>query len=558
MFKLFWNSRKQDDSDSDYDIEKEFNSGKDYDIESASYLKKDIKNTKQEFITSTNTNSHNQKLKNSNSSTNIDIVKSNDSTDFTDSTQSTDSTDVIEVKKRQISNESTENQFIRTLSSTGSLNNMQKLLNQNLLPTPLKIPSLSPVSTPISTPTSTPINKNILNEKTNHQSEQDFISHFEGGQKNKSDARTFFETQKIINDYESKMNMDMAITMDMNMRMDEDNFSNLNDTNDLNLTNEHQSNEPEHNEITDIKLYNRTMNKINKLKEQSSYTNYKNEKSNKHDDSEKEESDYESDLSDDEQSEDASQNDELDFEPDNFTHYVLKESIRSYNHNSFYCQFLWSGIEHLDHWELQRKLNKNHAKQILSQMKKDYNNNQKKFTFYDVIHLAIKPDGKYYVIDGQHRLVAYFNLYLKNVYPIQKVPAVIWTTKSDEEFLEIYERINKRVPFDVTPFNKKILDIIFQMDNTFNKVSNIWGKKRPKIDKNLFIEEMKTNDYVHKLDADTIVKKIIEINIKIRGLPRSKRTDSKVSSQVHTTAEEMDFYLGYDKSLKWIHEINDN
>ena len=44
-----------------------------------------------------------------------------------------------------------------------------------------------------------------------------------------------------------------------------------------------------------------------------------------------------------------------------------------------------------------------------------------------------------------------------------------------------------------------------------NHFGNIWGKKRPKIDKTLFISEMDTNDSVHKLDADTIMKKIIDI-----------------------------------------------
>ncbi len=326
----------------------------------------------------------------------------------------------------------------------------------------------------------------------------------------------------------------------------------------------------------DIKLYNKEMEKINKYKDTPSVEltadysigeilidedagdfNGKNvnmKKTNKTCDSDIDDCQLEQDELSNISSNSKSSVVNKDIEEDQFGNYILKESKSIYNHNSFYCQFLWSGIEHLDHWELQRKVNKEHAKQILIQMKKDYKS-AGKFIFYDVVHLGLKSDGKYYVIDGQHRLVAYYNLFFKNLYPVQKVPAVIWDTKTDDEFLEIYERINKRVPFDVTPFHKKILDIIFQMDNTFGNGSNIWGKKRPKIDKNLFIEEMKTNDDVHKLDADTIVKKIIEINIKIRGLPRSKRTDGKVTSQIHASAEEMDFYLGYDKSLRWIHQI---
>lgn len=321
--------------------------------------------------------------------------------------------------------------------------------------------------------------------------------------------------------------------------------------------------------IEDVKLYNKKLQKINKWRTNSDDYEIGGFVDDEQSDSDKETINYDgqNDINNVNNEEydkisytssnsksSLSKNKEDKVEPDHFGNYIIEESKSTYNHNSYYCQFLWSGIEHLDHWELQRKVTKEHAKQILIQMKKDYKT-EGKFTFYDVVHLGIKPDGKYYVIDGQHRLVAYYNLFFKNQYPIQRVPAVIWETKTDDEFLEIYERINKRVPFDVTPFSKKILDIMFQMENHFGKDQTIWGKKRPKIDKILFVEEMKTNDDVHKLDADTIVKKIIDINIKIRGLPRSKRGDGKITSQVHTSAENIDFFLGYDKALKWIHDI---
>ncbi len=288
--------------------------------------------------------------------------------------------------------------------------------------------------------------------------------------------------------------------------------------------------------VINLKLYNETLEKINSLKKDLHNLNEIIKDFDVDEDTQKEE-------------------ENLSIDTDNFQDYIIKDSIKPYSYNSYYCQFLWSGIEHLDHWELQRKLNKEHAKQIMNEMREDYKK-KNNFIFYDVIHLAIKSDGNPFVLDGQHRLVAYYNLYLKNKYPIQKVPAVIWNCSSEDEFLEIYEKINQRVPFDVTPFNKKILDIIFQLDNHFGKKGlNIWGKRRPKIDKALFIAEMDTNDAVHKLDADTIVKKIIDINVNIRGLPRSKRTDVKVPNQVHLSAEEIDFFLGYDKNLSWIHQI---
>jgi hypothetical protein len=193
-------------------------------------------------------------------------------------------------------------------------------------------------------------------------------------------------------------------TNNLNYLNNIDNLSNDSNSNSISIKVEVDEEDLDNKkENTELKLYNETLEKINKLKEE-----------------------------------------DLNADTEVFADYILKDSVRPYNDNSYYCQFLWSGIEHLDHWELKRKLNKDNAKTILSQMKKDYNK-KNKFIFYDVIHLRIKPDGNYDVIDGQDNLVAYYNLYLKNLYPIQKIPAVIWETSSDDEFLEIYERINDKL-----------------------------------------------------------------------------------------------------------------
>ncbi len=510
MFGIFWKKNNYDNDNYDYDSDENINIETEtqsiYDIESASYLKN--KESKKEYSSST--------LPNLKIDTKMEIKTS----------PSINNLITGELKKQP---------------SENSLSSIQNNLADNHI--------ITPVSTPVSTPTSTPVNKR--NVSTDSNPSVNFIN-----------IAGSTSTINQISTNKNKVNQVSQVNqLNPNIIIDET---------AIDYFNKKMIKEPE--SEPEIRLYNNTMNKINNL------TSYKesslSEKSEKKldkkelkelkeltDDSVQSDSSVKSANSDiseyddntiSEYESDEEENEEL---KDTFKNYIIKESIRTYNHNSYYCQFLWSGISHLDHWELQRKVNKDHARAILKQMKKDYEVN-KKFTFYDVIHLGRKAnDDTYYVLDGQHRLIAYDNLHIRNLYPIQKVPAVIWETNSDEEFLEIYERINKRVPFDITPFNKKILDVIFQMDNTFGKGTNIWGKKRPKLDKVLFIDEMKTNDSIHKLDADTIVKKLIEINVKIRGLPRSKRTNDKVSGQVHTNAEEIDFFLGYDKSLKWIHEI---
>ncbi len=463
----------------------------------------------------------------------------NKSTDYDIESASYLSAKKTQKKEQKKDGEQFTKTFIKpdiSISTSGSFNDFEKINKPKNYNDSNSSINYKNIDSPISTPSSTPVNNS---SKSNKQSDSDIFS-------------------------------EPSITKNIGKLTDSSNEDSKESGND------------------DVKLYNKKLEKINKWR-----TTSDDYEVDEFVDDEQSDSDIESDYSDNEkeaiedkkepvvdkkeQVDSDDENDKISLtstnsksssknkdeqeleqeqEPDHFGNYIIKESKSIYNHNSYYCQFLWSGIDHLDHWELQRKVTKEHAKQILIQMKKDYKS-QGKFTFYDVVHLGIKPDGKYYVIDGQHRLVAYYNLFYKNQYPIQRVPAVVWETKTDDEFLEIYERINKRVPFDVTPFSKKILDIMFQMENYFGKGQTIWGKKRPKIDKILFVEEMKTNDDVHKLDADTIVKKIIDINIKIRGLPRSKRGDGKITSQVHTSAENMDFFLGYDKTLKWIHDIKE-
>ena len=244
---------------------------------------------------------------------------------------------------------------------------------------------------------------------------------------------------------------------------------------------------------------------------------------------------------------------------DNFINYIIQDSIVQYGKNVDFCRILWSGIGLLEHWELQRQLDKVRARKIMNEMKKDYKENNS-FIFYDPIHLAVKNDGKYYVIDGQHRLVAYYTLFSRNKYPIQQIPCVIWkineSNDNNDDFLKLFDRINLRTPLDHTRLiNYKIKEVIKEMTNEFGKDIDIWGSKRPKIDKDLFIKEIRENQNINNMDIDQIINKIKEINNSIRGMSRNKRTKERVSPNIHKVCEELNFFLSYDKSLSWISQI---
>jgi hypothetical protein len=245
---------------------------------------------------------------------------------------------------------------------------------------------------------------------------------------------------------------------------------------------------------------------------------------------------------------------ESNFGQDNFKNYINKDSISSFTKNAEFCTFNWNGIDLLDKWELQRKVDKNHATELVKAMLNDLKK-YKEFVFYDPIHIGKKKvDLKYYVLDGQHRLEAYLWLYERNKYPIQQIPIIIWYVDDDEDFIELFQKINNRLSLDKLKLIQiKLLEIFEELEKKYGK--NIYGQNRPKINKEIFADKLKNNDNVHKLTTNEILIKLVEINEKIRGKPRTSRVKPNVNSSIHNSAEIMDFFLGLDKTMSWISDI---
>jgi hypothetical protein len=81
------------------------------------------------------------------------------------------------------------------------------------------------------------------------------------------------------------------------------------------------------------------------------------------------------------------------------------------------------------------------------------------------------------------------------------------------------------------------------------KNKDIWGKNRPKINKDLFVEKMRQNNLVHKLETNELINKINDHNILLRGLSRTKRYNKHIVDSIHNSAKTMDFYLVGDLDL---------
>ena len=276
---------------------------------------------------------------------------------------------------------------------------------------------------------------------------------------------------------------------------------------------------------------------------------YNNNNNNNNSDNESEYSDNESEYSDNE-SIDSLQSEE---EEDCLDNYFVDDKINI--HGGFITNILWTGFndDNLSLSFFNRKINIEHAIKIRDEMKNDYKRNGH-FNFYDLIQLA-KIDNKYYVIDGQHRFVAYKNLIKKNKYNVQKIPCMIKFCKDEEEGYELICNINNRLVIKKEDFIKyKMHDIVEGIEKMFDKIQ-VWGTNRPKINKNKFIEKIKNNDNIENMKLDEIIAQINKINNNVRAIKRNKRSKANISKKLHDYADENNFYLFYDNNLNWIDNI---
>jgi hypothetical protein len=244
---------------------------------------------------------------------------------------------------------------------------------------------------------------------------------------------------------------------------------------------------------------------------------------------------------------------EGDGEEDTFTNYIDKEQQIVISSNCIFTKFSWNGAELIDRWELQRTINKKKVISIAKDMIKYYKKNDE-FIYMDPIHIAHVGE-KYYIVDGQHRLVAFIKIYNINKFPIQKIPCIIWTLTSNEEIDDLFDKINNRLMIDKNKLMKhKLILLLNLMETKWN--DDIWGERRPRINKELFIEKIRNNDNCYKLDAEEIMEQIVKINNSIRLKKRNDRYTSKLSTLIHNKTEELDFFLGIDKELGWIDDIS--
>jgi len=216
------------------------------------------------------------------------------------------------------------------------------------------------------------------------------------------------------------------------------------------------------------------------------------------------------------------------------------------------CSLKCMHILHSPFWSLNRKIDRVHVRLLFDSYEKDVKNGHQ-ICFFDMIHITYNVGSdEVKVIEGQHRIQALEEIRRK--YPAYecKFPAVLWNVSDENDMMHLLHIVNNRKHFELEEnISYEISDIISTLSDHFQ--TNIWGDFRPFMSKTVFIEKLKQKIHHIQQEYDSVedyVEKLIQINEDIRKLPKYKRGGGTKST--NEKAEEMGFFLGLDKEMKWL------
>jgi hypothetical protein len=226
-----------------------------------------------------------------------------------------------------------------------------------------------------------------------------------------------------------------------------------------------------------------------------------------------------------------------------------------------------SFLNYFQKWSFNRQVDKKRVECIFLSMEKNY---LEKGSLPSSGIITACLDGSNYIriIDGQHRCEAY-KLFTQKHNLNFSFPVDIYKYENDNKMLEVFNIINniKLVEPDFLniQIQEKVQEIAEKINKKFKtKVIKDRNKKtntqvrRPYLDKPNFVQNLikKKGNLLLNTDTEYIVKTILEINNGIGNLDRKYRADKYIDSNIHLNSEKMGFYLGLDKKLSWIENLN--
>ena len=240
--------------------------------------------------------------------------------------------------------------------------------------------------------------------------------------------------------------------------------------------------------------------------------------------------------------------------------YINEDTITYFsNKKKYFCLIKSSGLQHIEKWELNRKLNNNRVEKLYTVINSNLETDND-INMHEPLHIAFNSDeDTYKLVDGQHRYAAVSKLYDENKYAIFDVPCVVHVVTCEKEMMDLLQEINNRLPLSKEEFIKyKIPLIIDFISKKWSKDSwTPFGKNRPSINKDKFEKKLKEYETeLEKISLEKISLRLEKINMNIRKLPRSKRVIGKnIRKNVNDKADTYDFFLGLDKEMNWFKYI---
>ena len=168
-------------------------------------------------------------------------------------------------------------------------------------------------------------------------------------------------------------------------------------------------------------------------------------------------------------------------------------------------------------------------------------------------------DGKYFLIDGQHRQQAIKELINEgNVYFEQTIPVFLYKVETTNEAIDLFMKINDTKPLEPkdTP-DAKIIKLVEKLERHFKKAikDNATRTVYPYITLRDLAEHLRKHYKDKNINVEKEFKKIIEINecYKLTKIPNIRSINKNKSAL--KKAQTSNFYLGLDEKWSWVDNL---
>ena len=212
-------------------------------------------------------------------------------------------------------------------------------------------------------------------------------------------------------------------------------------------------------------------------------------------------------------------------------------------------------------WEMNRPLDEEHIQALFLSFEELVENKEGNLSFYEPINIAYVIEGNYIrVIDGQHRMEAIKGIRLKYRDYEFYVPVLVWNVKTELDMMNLLHLINHKKAFDMNLIRYDEAELISEMESKFRvrRFKSIFGKRRPHLDKDKFLEKIEGKFESWRLrygEIENVIRRIDEMNQFVKN---NIRVSWGNSTFVRQRAEEMGFYLALDREMGWVDMIYKN